>query len=140
VDPAKIKVISNLSVPQNQKDIRSLIFGHDGYYKHFIENFTKIVAPLFKKFSKDIEFSWNEQCQSVFEHLKQKLSETPILTGPNWSLPFHISTDASDSALGFVLGQKENQIHYAIYFIIKNLTPSNSSSISDSLIHQKQDC
>jgi hypothetical protein len=58
----------------------------------------------------------------AFEHLKQKLSETPLLRGPNWSLPFHISTDALDFALGVVLGQKENQIHYVIYFIIKNLT------------------
>jgi hypothetical protein len=52
------------------------------------------------------------------------LSETPILRGPNWSLPFHISTDASNSALGVVLGQKENQIYYAVYFISKNLTPA----------------
>ena len=59
----------------------------------------------------------------AFEHLKQKLSETPILRGPNWSLPFHISTDASDSTLGVVLGQKENQIHYSIYFIRRNITP-----------------
>lgn len=86
-------------------------------------NFTKIAAPLFKLFSKDIEFAWNEQCQMAFEHLKQKLSETPILRGPNWSLPFHISTDASNSALGAILGQKDNQVHNAIYFISKNITP-----------------
>jgi hypothetical protein len=47
----------------------------------------------------------------------------PILRGPNWSLPFHISTDASDTALGGVLGQKENQQNYAIYFTSKKLTP-----------------
>jgi hypothetical protein len=46
----------------------------------------------------------------------------PILRGPNWFLPFHISTDASDTALGGVLGQKENQQNYAIYFTRKNLT------------------
>ena len=51
------------------------------------------------------------------------MSDTPILRGPNWTLPFHISTDASDSSLGVVLGQKEGQQHYAIYFISKNLTP-----------------
>ena len=71
---------------------------------------------------KDVEFAWNEQCQSAFENLKQKLSTTPILRGPNWSLPFHISTDAFDSALGAILGKKENQRHYAIYFISKNIT------------------
>ena len=46
-----------------------------------------------------------------------------MLQVPNWSLPFHISTDASDTALGVVLGQKENQISHAIYFISKNLKP-----------------
>ena len=52
------------------------------------------------------------------------MSSTPVLRGPNWSLPFHIQTDASDTALGGVLGQKENQSYYAIYFISKNLTPA----------------
>ena len=48
----------------------------------------------------------------------------PILRGPNWSLPFHISTDASDTDIGGVLGQKQGQAPYAIYFISKNLTPT----------------
>ena len=48
----------------------------------------------------------------------------PILRGPDWSLPFHISTDASDMAIGGVLGQKEDQASHAIYFISKNLTPA----------------
>jgi len=55
LDLAKIRVISNLSVPQSQKDIRSFL-GQARYYRCFIENFTKIAAPLFKLLSKDIEF------------------------------------------------------------------------------------
>jgi hypothetical protein len=47
---------------------------------------------------------------------------TPVLRGPNWSLPFHICIDASDTSLGEVLGQRENQIPYAIYFVSKNLS------------------
>lgn len=50
------------------------------------------------------------------------MSDTPILRGPNWTLTFHISIDASNLALGAVLGQKEGQQHYAIYFITKNIT------------------
>ena len=46
------------------------------------------------------------------------------MRGPSWSFPFHIQTDASDTTLGGVLGQKENQSYYAIYFINKNLTPT----------------
>jgi hypothetical protein len=73
--------------------------------------------------AKDVEFHWDPQCQISFEILKQKLSTAPILRGPNWSLPFHICTDASDIALGVVLGQRENQVPYAIYFVSKNLSP-----------------
>ena len=53
----------------------------------------------------------------------------PILRGPNWSLPFHISIDASDTTIGGVLGQKEGQEPYAIYFISKNLTSAELNYI-----------
>jgi hypothetical protein len=122
VDPTKIEVISNLPVPKTQKDVRSFL-GHVGYYRRFIENFTKIASPLFKLLTKDNEFFWNIPCQTAFETLKEKLYVAPVLRGPNWSLPFHISTDASDTTLGAVLGQKENQVSYAIYFVSKNMTP-----------------
>ena len=64
---------------------------------------------MFKLLTKDVEFQWTESCQNDFEILKAKISVAPILRGPNWSLPFHISTDASDTAIGGVLGQKEGQ-------------------------------
>ena len=61
---------------------------------------------MFKLLTKDANFVWDSQCQATFDILKEKLSTTPVLQGPNWSLPFHISTDASDTTLGVVLGQK----------------------------------
>jgi hypothetical protein len=88
-----------------------------------IKNFTKIASPLFKLLAKDVEFYWDTNCQVAFNALKEKLSTTPVLRGPNWTFPFHISTDASETTIGVVLGQKENQQHYAIYFVSKNLTP-----------------
>ena len=123
VDPAQIKVIINLPTAQSQKNVRSFL-GHVGYYRRFIENFTKIATPMFKLLTKDVNFYWDASCQVVFDIFKEKLSVAPVLRGPNWSLPFHISTNASDTALGAVLGQKDNQITYAIYFISKNLTPT----------------
>ena len=62
---------------------------------------------MFKLLTKDAEFQWKQSCQNAFEILKAKLSVAPILRGPNWSLPFHISTDASDTDIGGVLSQKE---------------------------------
>ena len=73
---------------------------------------------------KDVNFIWDDACQNALDDLKLKLFDTPILRGPNWTLPFHISTNAYHSALGVLLGQKEGQQHYAIYFINKNLTPA----------------
>ena len=123
VDPVKIELIVGLPSPKNQKEVRSFL-GHAGYYHHFIENFTKIVAPIFKLLSKDAKFQWTKSCQNDFEILKDKLLVAPILRVPDWSLPFHISTNSSDMTIGGVLSQKEGQAPYAIYFISKNLTPS----------------
>jgi hypothetical protein len=123
VDPAKIHIITQIRIPSSQKEVQSFL-GHDGYYRRFISNFTSLATPLFKLLSKEAEFKWDDECQIYFEILKYKLSTTPVLRGPNWSLPFHICMDASDIALGAVIGQRENQIPYAIYFVSKNLSPT----------------
>jgi len=73
--------------------------------------------------TKDFEFSWNPDCRLAIETLKEKISEAPILRGLNWKLPFHISIDASDAALGAILRQKD-LICYSIYYTSKNLTPT----------------
>ena len=61
---------------------------------------------MFNLLKKDSKFQWTESCQNDFEILKAKLSVAPILRGLDWSLPFHISTDAYDTAIGGVLSQK----------------------------------
>eukprot|EP00253_Pinus_taeda_P005907 PITA_05907 len=122
VNKSKVEVISKLSIPGFQKDVRCFL-GFTGYYRRFIENFTKIASPLFKLLTKDCEFSWNPDCQLAFETLKEKISEATILRGPNWKLPFPISKNASDTTLGAVLGQKD-LIPYVIYYTSNNLTPT----------------
>ena len=72
---------------------------------------------------KDAQFVWSVACQTAFDKIKEILSTAPILRGPNWTLPFHISSDASDTAIGAVLGQQDGQVPYAIYFVSKNLAP-----------------
>ena len=70
---------------------------------------------------KDVQFDWNDACQTTFTELKKRLSTTPILRGANWALPFHISSDASDTTIRVVLGQQDGEAPYAIYYISKNL-------------------
>lgn len=59
-------------------------------------------------------------CQEAFETIKNKLVTTPVLRGPNWEIPFHIHTNACDFSMGVVLGQKEDNLFYSIYYISKN--------------------
>jgi len=123
VDPAKIHVIQTLPIPKTQTDVR-IFLGHAGYYRIFIKNFFKIASPLFVLLTKNAKFKWTDDCEKAFNELKHQLSTAPILRGSDWALPFHISSDASDTAIGAVLGQEENNLPYAIYFISKNMTPA----------------
>ena len=81
-----------------------------------------MASPFFGLLAKDYEFIWSKSCQEALDILKGKLTTTPILQGPNWALPFHIHANASQKAIGAALGQVEEKLPYAIYFINKNLS------------------
>ncbi|RDX94083.1 Retrovirus-related Pol polyprotein, partial [Mucuna pruriens] len=91
VDKAKIDVITSLLNPSSVREVRSFL-GHAGFYRRFIKDFSKLALPLSTLLQKD--------------ELKSRLTSTPILQAPNWDLPFELMCDASNSALGAVLGQK----------------------------------
>jgi hypothetical protein len=112
----------DIPTPSTQKEVR-IFLGHARYYRRFIKNKSKLASPLFFLLTKDVEFHWTDNCELSFVDLKQKLSTTPILRGPNWALPFHISSDASDTTIGEVLGQHEDKYPYVIYYINKNMAP-----------------
>ena len=61
LDPTKIKVISNIPIPGSQKEVRGFL-GHAGYYRRFIENFSKLASPLFTLLMKDAQFVWTDAC------------------------------------------------------------------------------
>jgi hypothetical protein len=119
VDPTKIEVILNIPRPHTQTEVRSFL-GVSGYYRRFMENFARTTAPL-HDFIGNVEFQWSNKCDVAFVGLKKLISTAPVLRGPNWKIPFHISTDASDIAIGVVLGKEEEKKPYAIYFISKDL-------------------
>ena len=106
VDKAKIDLISKLPSPTNVKTVRQFL-GHVGFYRRFIMDFTKIAKPLYKLLEKDATFIWDEYCQKRFEELKAYLTTAPVVRAPNWQLPFEVMCDASDLAIGAVLGQRE---------------------------------
>nr|XP_016493968.1 PREDICTED: uncharacterized protein LOC107813241 [Nicotiana tabacum] len=120
VDKAKIEVISRLPPPTSVKGVRSFL-GHAGFYRRFIKDFSKVVNPLCKLLEKDAKYVFDEKCMEAFELLKQKLTTTPIITAPNWSLPFELMCDASDVAVGAVLGQRINKMFHPVYYASKTM-------------------
>ncbi|KAD3066772.1 hypothetical protein E3N88_34652 [Mikania micrantha] len=121
VDHAKVQVISTLPPPTNVKGIRSFL-GHAGFYRRFIKNFSVITKPLCNLLLKDVPFVFDKDCVDAFNVLKQKLVEAPILQSPDWSKPFEIMCDASDYAVGAVLGQRVDKKPVAIYYASKTLS------------------
>ncbi|GJT01710.1 reverse transcriptase domain-containing protein [Tanacetum coccineum] len=105
VDKAKVDVISKLPHPTTVKGIRSFL-GHAGFYRRFIKDFSKISRPMTHLLEKNTPFIFSEDCILAFQTLKKKLTEAPILIAPNWDQPFEIMCDASDYAIGAVLGER----------------------------------
>ena len=103
VDPNKIAIIQRVPPPQKVRDVQSFL-GIVGYYKRFIKDFSKLASPLFGILGKYVEFIWIDSCQEAIDTLKSKLVTAPILRGPNWALPVHIHTDASNKEIGVALG------------------------------------
>ncbi|GJS99647.1 reverse transcriptase domain-containing protein [Tanacetum coccineum] len=121
VGKAKIDVISKLPHPTTVKGIRSFL-GHTGFYRRFIKDFSKISRPMTHLLEKNTPFIFSEECIQAFQTLKKKLTEAPILIAPNWDLPFELMCDASDFAIGAVLGQRIEKHFRPIHYASKTMT------------------
>nr|GEY32085.1 reverse transcriptase domain-containing protein [Tanacetum cinerariifolium] len=108
VDKAKVDVITKLSHPTIVKGIRSFL-GHAGFYRRFIKDFSKIARPITRLLKKDTPFLFFKECVEAFQTLKRKLTEAPILIAPDWDMPFELMYDASDFAIGAVLGKRQEK-------------------------------
>ncbi|GJS68882.1 reverse transcriptase domain-containing protein [Tanacetum coccineum] len=98
VDRAKVDVIAKLPHPTSIKGVRSFL-GHAGFYRRFIQDFSKIARPMTHLLEKETPFIFSKECIEAFNILKKKLTEAPILVAPDWDLPFEIMCDASDYAV-----------------------------------------
>ncbi|GJS00994.1 reverse transcriptase domain-containing protein [Tanacetum coccineum] len=112
VDPAKIESIKDWTSPKSPTEIRQFL-GLAGYYRRFIEGFSKIAKPMTKLTQKKIKFEWGDKQEAAFQLLKQKLCSAPILALPEGSEDFIAYCDASKKGLGAVLMQREKVISYA---------------------------
>ncbi|GJU59385.1 reverse transcriptase domain-containing protein [Tanacetum coccineum] len=121
VDRAKVDVIAKLPHLTTVKGVRSFL-GHAGFYRRFIQDFSKISRPITHLLEKDTPFVFSQDCINAFETLKKKLTEAPILVVPDWNLPFELMCDASDFAIGAVLGQRKTKHFQPIHYASKTMT------------------
>jgi hypothetical protein len=112
VDPKKVADILNWKAPKDVRGIKSFI-RMAGYYRRFIEGFSKISRPMTALLAKKVEFKWTQKCQEAFEELKEKLSTTPVLVLPDVHKPFSVYCDASYTGLGCVLMQEGRVVAYS---------------------------
>ncbi|KAL0560523.1 hypothetical protein IC582_000928 [Cucumis melo] len=112
VDPAKIEAVTGWTRPSTVSEVRSFL-GLAGYYRRFVENFSRIATPLTQLTRKGAPFVWSKACEDSFQTLKQKLVTAPVLTVPDGSGSFVIYSDASKKGLGCVLMQQGKVVAYA---------------------------
>ncbi|PUZ51019.1 hypothetical protein GQ55_6G128800 [Panicum hallii var. hallii] len=111
VDPGKVRDMLNWEPPTTVSEIRSFL-GFAGYYRRFIEDFSKIVKPLTSLLEKDKIFIWSEACQNSFDELRKRLTTAPVLAMPDVHKSFDIYCDTSKQGLGCVLMQEGYVIAY----------------------------
>nr|GFA69139.1 reverse transcriptase domain-containing protein [Tanacetum cinerariifolium] len=121
VDRAKVDVIAKLPHPNTVKGVRSFL-GHAGFYRRFIQDFSKIARPMTHLLKKETPFVVSKECVDAFDALKKKLTKAPILVSPDWNLPFELMCDASDFLIGAVLGQRKMKHFQPIHYASKTMT------------------
>ena len=121
-DPGKIEAVSSYPAPQNPKELKQFL-GLSNYYRRFIPHYANIAEPLNKLLRKNQhKFKWDAGCQAAFDHLKCKLTKAPILSYPDFTLPFILQTDASDTAIGAILSQSHDGCETVICYWSRQLT------------------
>ena len=112
MDPSKVKDVLDWSAPNTVSEIWSFL-GLAGYYRCFIEGFSKIAKPMTELLKKDKKFVWTEDCERSFNGLKIRLTSAPVLTLPDIYNSFDVYCDTFRKGLGCVLMQDGKVVAYA---------------------------
>ena len=107
-DPRNLEKVAECVAPTNLKELQRFL-GLTGYYRRFILNYSGLAAPLIKLLKRDSKYLWNIAASEAFLALKNKLVTPPILRFPDFNKDFVLMTDASNYAVGAVLGQKDEE-------------------------------
>ena len=134
-DPEKVKAVQEWPTPTNLKDVQSFL-GLCNYYRRFVPSYSHIATPLTALTHKNTPFKWDEETEKVFQELKQRMSESPVLTipSPNHDHPFSITINASNFAIGGVLTQDQGNGHQPITYTSRKLSDAEQNYVA----HEKE--
>jgi hypothetical protein len=107
MDLRKVETIQNWPKPSCLTDVQAFI-GFSNFYRRFIRDFSKIIAPMVHLTRKGVKFKWNTACQNAFNRLKTAFSEAPVLAPFDWEKEIILETDASDYVSAGVLSQYDD--------------------------------
>jgi len=133
VDPEKTAVIRNWAVPTTVRGVQSFL-GFCNFYRRFIKDYSRIAKPLNHLTRKDVSFAWTDKCQQVFEELKKRLTDAPILRHYHPDLETKLETDASDGVVAGVLSQKHGDLWYPVAYYSRSM----SNAERNYEIHDKE--
>jgi hypothetical protein len=120
-DPGKIDAVLHFLEPKTLTNVRSFL-GLTGYYRNYVQGYSRLVGSLFVLMRKDIAFVWNLDCQQAFDALKRTLVDAPILVRPDFKKPFYLDVDWSTKGVGAILSQKEGRFEKVEAYANKGLT------------------
>lgn len=125
-DPEKVESIQKFPTPRTVRDVRRFL-GMASWYRRFVPAFSQIVTPLTRLLRKDVRFKWATEQEDAFAQLKTCLTESPVLTCPDFSQPFTLQTDASDRGLGAALTQCTGDYEQVIAYASRTLSPAEKN-------------
>ena len=106
-DPRKVEKVMSWPEPTTRKEVQQFL-GLANYYRRFVQNFATIAKPLHRLTEKTTHFMWTSDCQTAFDELKDHLTSAPVLSFPNFDNNFILDTDASNTGIGGVLSQLQD--------------------------------
>ena len=118
VDPQKTAAVDAYRIPKTPKELRGFV-GLCNYYRRFVLGFGLIATPLNAMLKKDAKYEWTDKCQQAFTTLKAEFLSAPILAYSNMAQKFIFTTDASSTAIGYILNQKIDREKQPITYVVR---------------------
>ena len=115
------EAVTSFPTPSKVKDVCAFL-GLCNYYRRFIKNYSVLAGPLLQLFKKNATFHWHSPQHESFMTLKERLTTSPVLVYPDFSIPFTLYTDASGDSIGFNLTQNQHGHERAVLYGGRNFS------------------